>query len=215
LQSVFDGCGDGWEEKKLGTIFDFQNGFAFKSKDVVDASNTQLIRMGNLYHNHLDLGRRPVYYPDKFCDTYKKFLLKEGDLIISLTGTTGKQDYGFTVKVPKSDENLLLNQRIAKVIILDEGKTSKDYLLHFLLSKTFLDKLYKTANGTRQANLSTDTIKKIVVRIPKFSEQKSIVTKLDDLSTETKKLEAIYKTKLNHLEELKKSILKKAFNGEL
>jgi len=37
---------------------------------------------------------------------------------------------------------------------------------------------------------------------------------LDDLE-ETKKLEAIYRQKLADLEELKKSVLKKAFNGEL
>ncbi len=215
LQSVFKDSANGLVEKELGTIVDFQNGFAFKSKDELDISNTQLIRMGNLYNNNLDLDRRPVYYPDNFCDIYKKFLLKEGDLIISLTGTTGKKDYGFTVKVPKSDKNLLLNQRIAKVVILDECKTSKDYLLFFLLSKTFLDRLYKTANGTRQANLSTDAIKRITIKFPSLSEQNSIVAKLDALSAETKKLEELYKQKLTHLEELKKSILKKAFNGEL
>ena len=48
-----------------------------------------------------------------------------------------------------------------------------------------------------------------------LSEQKSIVAKLDALSTETKKLEAIYKQKLADLEELKKAVLKKAFSGEL
>jgi type I restriction enzyme S subunit len=51
--------------------------------------------------------------------------------------------------------------------------------------------------------------------LPKIEEQKSIVNKLDDLSIETKRLESIYEQKLNDLEELKKSILQKAFNGEL
>jgi len=48
-----------------------------------------------------------------------------------------------------------------------------------------------------------------------ITEQQSIVSKLDALSAETKKLEAIYTQKLADLEELKKSILAKAFNGEL
>ena len=39
--------------------------------------------------------------------------------------------------------------------------------------------------------------------------------KLDALSLETKKLEAIYQQKINDLEELKKSVLQKAFAGEL
>jgi type I restriction enzyme S subunit len=40
-------------------------------------------------------------------------------------------------------------------------------------------------------------------------------TELDTLSTETKKLEAIYQQKINDVEELKKSVLLKAFSGEL
>jgi len=71
-----------------------------------------------------------------------------------------------------------------------------------------------TGNDRRGLNMS-------IIRNTKFSfpksvtEQKSIVLKLDALSTETKKLEAIYKQKLADLEELKKSVLKKVFNGDL
>jgi type I restriction enzyme S subunit len=199
----------------LGEVVDFFNGFAFKSKDVIETSNTQLIRMGNLYQNQLSLERRAVFYPDDFAITYKKFLLKANDLIISLTGTTDKEDYGYTVKIPENEYNLLLNQRIAKISIKNETATNKDYLFHFLLSRTFLDKLYKTANGTRQANLSTETMKGLSIKIPNIKQQQIIVQKLDALSTETKKLEAIYQQKINDLEELKKSVLQKAFSGEL
>jgi len=59
-------------------------------------------------------------------------------------------------------------------------------------------------------------LKEKQVSFPKsLTEQKSIVKKLDALSAETKKLEVIYKQKLLDLEELKKSILKHAFNGDL
>ena len=215
LQGVFENKGEGWEEKTMGEVVDFFNGFAFKSKDVIETSNTQLIRMGNLYQNQLSLERRAVFYPDDFAITYKKFLLKANDLIISLTGTTDKEDYGYTVRIPENEYNLLLNQRIAKISIKNEKATNKDYLFHFLLSRTFLDKLYKTANGTRQANLSTETMKGLYITIPSIKQQQIIVQKLDALSAETKKLEAIYNQKINNLEELKKSVLQKAFSGEL
>jgi type I restriction enzyme S subunit len=215
LQGVFENKGEGWEEKTLGEVVDFFNGFAFKSKDVIQTSNTQLIRMGNLYQNQLSLERKAVFYPDDFALTYKKFLLKANDLIISLTGTTDKEDYGYTVRIPENEYNLLLNQRIAKISIKNEKATNKDYLFHFLLSRTFLDKLYKTANGTRQANLSTEAMKGLSIKIPNIKQQQIIVQKLDALSAETKKLEAIYLQKINDLEELKKSVLQKAFSGEL
>ena len=53
------------------------------------------------------------------------------------------------------------------------------------------------------------------IAIPSVTEQNKIVKNLDALSNETKKLEAIYKQKINDLEELKKSVLQKAFSGEL
>ena len=51
--------------------------------------------------------------------------------------------------------------------------------------------------------------------IPNVKQQQIIVDKLDALSAETKKLEVIYQQKINDLEELKKSVLQKAFSGEL
>lgn len=58
-------------------------------------------------------------------------------------------------------------------------------------------------------------LKEKQISFPKsLPEQKSIVAKLDALSAETRKLEAIYQQKLTDLEELKKSVLKSAFAGK-
>jgi len=74
----------------------------------------------------------------------------------------------------------------------------------------------KFVSGAAQPQLPIKTLVNFSVPVPKFlTEQKSIVAKLDALSAETKKLEAIYRQKLADLEELKKSVLKKAFAGEL
>jgi type I restriction enzyme S subunit len=60
------------------------------------------------------------------------------------------------------------------------------------------------------------SLKRHKINLPKtLKAQISIVQKLDALSAETKKLEAIYQQKINDLEELKKSVLQKAFSGEL
>jgi type I restriction enzyme, S subunit len=51
---------------ELGEIIEFVNGFAFKSSEKVESSNTQLVRMTNLYMNKFNLNRNPVYYPNHF-----------------------------------------------------------------------------------------------------------------------------------------------------
>jgi type I restriction enzyme S subunit len=58
-------------------------------------------------------------------------------------------------------------------------------------------------------------VKDYNIPLPPLSEQKAIVQRLDALRAETQRLESIYRDKLLNLEELKKSILQKAFSGEL
>jgi type I restriction enzyme S subunit len=216
LDQIFTQKGEGWVEKKLGEECEVLNGFAFKSKDVIESSNTQLLRMGNLYKNKLDLNRKPVFYDDSFAEEYKEYILKPLDLVMSLTGTVDKKDYGFTVKIPETSVNILLNQRIMKVSILEASNLNKSYLHHFLLSPSFLHELYKTAHGTRQANLSSRSVLDLKISFPKdIKKQKEIVNKLDELKSQTQSLESNYQQELDALDELKKSILEKAFNGEL
>ncbi|MEI6553187.1 MAG: restriction endonuclease subunit S, partial [bacterium] len=70
--------------------------------------------------------------------------------------------------------------------------------------------------GNDRRGLNMPIIRNIKFSFPKsIIEQKAIVKKLDELSEQTKKLEVIYKKKLADLEELKKSVLKKAFTGML
>ena len=64
--------------------------------------------------------------------------------------------------------------------------------------------------------MSKEFIEENIISFPKsLTTQKQIVAKLDALSASTKKLEKNYQRKIDDLEELKKSVLKKAFEGEL
>ena len=74
----------------------------------------------------------------------------------------------------------------------------------------------KLQKGASYPAVTDSEVKSILIPFPKSkNEQQSIINKLDTLSSETKQLESIYQQKLDDLEELKKSILTKAFNGEL
>jgi type I restriction enzyme S subunit len=70
-------------------------------------------------------------------------------------------------------------------------------------------------DGAAITRLTLIKIKNVCFPLPPLKEQQTIVRQLDALQAETQKLEAIYHKKLDDLEELKKSILQKAFAGEL
>jgi type I restriction enzyme, S subunit len=194
-----------WELTELGNVVHFFCGFAFKSEEDVKTSNTQLVRMGNLYQNKLDLTRSPIFYPDEFAQRYPRFVLKTGDLIMSLTGTSGKEDYGFTVELKGLPKTLLLNQRIARIDLIS-GRLTKDFLFYFLLSRKFLDYLYPTAKGMKQANLSTHAMKRLKVAIPSVDEQKELVIyfrtidrKIEIHQAKVDSLRALFRTLLHQL----------------
>jgi type I restriction enzyme S subunit len=85
-----------------------------------------------------------------------------------------------------------------------------------LMSNPIRNKILEKGTGATVQGIKSRLLKKIKVCFPKtITEQQAIVKKLDKLSAETKKLESIYNQKLAELEELKKSILQKAFKGEL
>lgn len=161
----------GWQSGTLGDLADTVMGYAFKSTDFV-LSGTPLLRMGNLYQNQLDLDRSPVFLPDSFKTQYSKFLVKEGDLVMSMTGTMGKRDYGFTVQIPDGASDSLLNQRVIKFIAKKDADPV--FLLNLLRSELTLCALYSFPGGTKQANLSAKQILNLPALIPPTAEQTKI-----------------------------------------
>ena len=71
------------------------------------------------------------------------------------------------------------------------------------------------AQKAAQPDITHKIFKIQQIDIPPLKEQELIVKKIDALSKETKKLEAIYTQKIADLEEMKKSVLQKAFSGQL
>lgn len=199
---------------EIGKLCDFLNGYAFKSGDAVEQSNVQLLRMGNLYGNQLDLNRKPIFYPNNFADEYQKYVLNCGDIIMTLTGTVGKEDYGYAIEVPKTEKKLLLNQRILKFHNIDTNLIHPQFFLHVLNSQQFLKKLYKTANGTRQANLSSETIKKLEIPLPSIKEQEELLDKFKLLLTNKDIVVSSAKKNVRNCSQLKSAILAKELQSE-
>ena len=94
-------------------------------------------------------------------------------------------------------------------------KVNNKFLMYWLLSQRITDKINATWTGARMPRANMNKVLEFDISIPSIMEQQKIVVQLDKLQEQTKKLKQIYEQKIKDLDELKQSILQKAFNGEL
>ena len=92
---------------------------------------------------------------------------------------------------------------------------SSKWLYYWILSPQALKQANDTATGTAQKTVSLKALRNFTLPKMPLSTQQAIVQKLDALSAEPKRLEAICQQRITDLEEMKKAILEKAFSGAL
>jgi type I restriction enzyme S subunit len=203
LQGVFEHRGEGWEEKTLGEIaFVKSGGTPSRAKKEYWEGNIAWYSSGEL--NDLYTKDPERFINELAINNSNAKLFPKGSLLIGMYDTAA-------LKMSIIDRDATFNQAIAGVKPND--KIDLTFVLHSINS--IKPDLLNLRRGVRQKNLSLEKIKNIPIFLPSLTTQQSIVQKLDALSAQTKKLEAIYQQKINDLEELKKAILQKAFSGEL
>ena len=198
--------------KTIEEVCTIKNGYAFKSKDFVD-EGMQLVRMGNLYQNQLDLSRSPVYIPTDYNEKLlDKYCIKNGDILLTLTGTKYKRDYGYAVKMEHLDRDLLLNQRIMSLT----PNTEDDYLFYFLQTPEFRNDFFSfETGGVNQGNVGSKSVATIKIPwIEDISKRREVVNSIQKQLKVENTVSEILNNQFD-IDNLKQSILSKAFKGEL
>lgn len=164
-----------WEVQRLGDAVKVQGGYAFDSKKFLSTGKYQIVKMSNLYSGKLDLDRSTSFL-DNLSNQEMDYLLQHGDILITLTGTVGKKDYGYTCLID-SETNLLLNQRVAR-LVADERSANNKYLYYQFKNKRILDQFFFSARGGtgNQANVGTFDVEQIRIPLPPLPEQRRIAT---------------------------------------
>ena len=210
LQGVFENAIE--ETRTIQEVTKVINGYAFASKDFKSTNSIKSIKITNVgVKEFIEEGDN--YLPEKFKESLKEVQVKAGNIVIALTRTIISAGLKVAI-VPASYDGALVNQRVAALIPNSEIINER-YLYNFLTTDGVAKYVLAHVNTLMQPNLSINDLKKMPIPCPIINEQKVIVEKLDALSAETKRLESIYKQKINDLEELKKAVLQKAFSGEL
>ena len=213
LQSVFANKGEGWEEKKLDDIIESNViGLIKNTHEQRDNYKYKYVKMNNITRdNCFDLSKYTCVNATDV-EVYKYSLAKNDFLFntrnsYELVGKTCLFE-GF------NDEVILYNNNIMRIRF--QKSINPLFINYSFKTKRIIEKLANIKNGTTNVSaIYYKDLKNITLLIPSIREQFSIETKLNVLAARTKELESIYKQKLADLDELKKSILQKAFNGEL
>lgn len=214
-QSIFiDMFGDlstnskNWDSVRLSEEVSLQGGFAFKSSDYV-ASGIPLVRIGDVNRGS-EANENPCFLPKNLAETYSRFLIHPGSLLMSLTGTTGKDDYGNVVVLSNQFSEYFLNQRVACIKPIGT-RITKAYLYSFLKDEKVKSLIVSKSRGVRQANISNGDILELALPVPPLELQWKYSESVDRLES----LRFQHKKSISELNTLFTSLQHRAFRGEL
>ncbi|MFA9457785.1 restriction endonuclease subunit S [Halalkalibacter sp. AB-rgal2] len=202
----------GWKWKKLKDVVE-QDKHAMKrgpfgsalKKEFFVKEGYKVYEQKNAIYDDFTIG---TYYINE--EKYKEleaFKVLPGDLIISCSGTIGK-----IAIAPQDIEEGVINQALLK-ISLNEDLINSQYFIELFRSETFNNQVTDNTRGTAIKNIaSVKVLKELMVPVPSINEQREIVRILSGYDEKQK--EILENLNFN-TEQLKTSILNKAFRGEL
>jgi type I restriction enzyme S subunit len=191
LESVFSQRGEGWVETTLDKI-----------STNLDSRRVPITK------NVRSSGEYPYYGASGIVDYVADYIFEGDNLLVSEDGA-----------------NLLARSTpIAFSVTGRYWVNNHAHILHFesMATQQFVEfylesiKLDEFITGAAQPKLNQRALNAIPIPIPEsVEEQARIVNGVESLQEETQRLARLYERKLAALEELKKSLLHQAFNGEL
>ena len=204
LQGVFENKGEDWEEKTLGEVANHSLG------KMLDKNKNKGLPQKYLRNQSVrwfefdlsDLTEMPFLESEK-----EKYTAIKGDVLICEGGYPGRAaiwQENYPIYFQKAIHRVRFNK-----------KEYNEWFLYYLFILDRTDKLKTHFTGTGIQHFTGQALDKLIIPLPPINKVSNIIQKLDALSTETQKLEAVYTQKISDLEEFKKSILQKAFSGEL
>ena len=192
----------GWEMHKLSEKLDVLGGYAFKSDGFDEKRGIPVLRIGNINAGVFKPVNMVFWKED---NALCRYLMYPGDLVMSLTGTVGKDDYGNVCILGKDYDKYYLNQRNAKLEI--KNGIDKYYLSQILRFEKIKKRLTGISRGVRQANISNKDILELKIPIPPLELQRQYA----DFITQIEKSQKMCKKSLEKSQLLFDSLMQEYF----
>ena len=220
LQGVFGGStgsptekkGDGWEKKRLGEVCKIKPPKKEAKEKLNETDKVSFIPMEDLGVCENEI--KPVKERELKDVSGSYTYFAENDVLLAkITPCFENGKLG----IAKNLKNSIGFGSSEYIVFRCSEEVIPELLFYYLARESFRKEGQEYMGGAvGHKRVSKDWIENYLFSFPKsLEEQQTIVRQLDALRAETQKLEAVYQKKIADLEELKKSILQKAFAGDL
>ncbi len=207
LQSIFSLRGDGWVDTTIGDkvrFIDYRGKTPIKTQSGIRLITAKNVKMGHLQESPMEFIA---------ASNYKTWMTR---------GIPRKGDVVFTTEAPLANvAQLDTAEKVAfaqRIIVMQTEATELDssFLKYLLMSQPVQHRIRTKGTGATVQGIKASLLKTIAISYPQsLTEQRALVSELDELSRDTQHLAGIYERKLAALDALKKSLLHHAFAGEL
>lgn len=202
---VSDEC---WEEKKGEDFFEYVTSGSRGWAKYYSDKGSIFVRMGNLNHGTIELDFSDIQYvelPDQVEGQRSK--LQKNDILISITADVGM------IGLVREDMDAYINQHVA--LARPKNDLYAEFLAWYFVSDVGLQQMQNKQRGATKIGLGLQDIRSIILKIPTIPEQHEIVRLIDDLLARERAAQQAAEQALASIDLMKKSILARAFRGEL
>ncbi len=210
LQAIFTQRGEEWTEKPLAELCDANRVITYgviKLGDEV-SGGVPCLRTSNVRWLRIETEGIKLI-ASSLSSEYSRTILKGGEVLVNVRGTLG----GVAVVEPEM-AGWNVSREVA-VVPVDSSQVNPVFLSYLIGSGVSQQWLGGVKKGAAYVGINIEDLRLLPVSAPKLNKQLEVVMYLESLQEETQRLESIYRRKLAALDELKKSLLHQAFNGEL
>ena len=197
---------EGWEEKKVKEIANVKGGKRVPKGYKLESTDTghKYIRVSDFREDGTIDESNILFISDEVFKQIKNYTISSDDVYISIAGTIGKSGI-----IPKSLDGSNLTENACKLVFTKP--VDKRFIYLCTKSEYFKKQIDKATKQASQPKLALTRLAEVVLYLPTIETQRSIITRLDALSSNVRQLEEVQRKTMAECDALKQAILKEVF----
>lgn len=196
---------ESWEESNFGKFTVSQYGYTEKAH--WEKIGPKFLRITDIQDNKVDWDEVPWCPIDE--DGMKQYAVEIGDIMIARTGATTGKSYLICDDVEAVFASFLIRLKVVN------KNLDYNYLYGYMQSEDYWRQITDFSSGIAQPGVNASKLKQIKFKCPTLPEQHEIVRLINDLLARERSAQQAAEQALASIDPMKKSILARAFRGEL